>query len=223
MVMHDESALGRNLAPGRPPATGLSIAAAICAAIPCCPLTSLAGIALGIAALGRIRRSGGALGGRRLALFALIAGALSVLLQIWILEWGSSTFRQSTAAQLNRSVDALFLAAQRGDHVAFLAQWAVATDPPSEAVVKEFGAETLRRYGSYRSFTPVLSAPAQGSGGGSIELAVTFSFDQRDLTGSIRYALVPNMGAFMPMPRITEVVIDDDAGQLVLGGARPPG
>jgi len=172
--------------------------------------------------MSRIRRSAGTLGGRRLAIFALAAGALSVLLQIWALEWGSAAFRRSTSAQLSRSVDALLLAAQRGDHEAFLAQWAVATDPPSAATVREFGAETLRRYGSYRSFTPVLSAPA-GGGGTSVELAVTFTFAERDLTGSIRYALVPNMGAFLPMPRITEVVIDDDAGRLALGGGAPPG
>ena len=205
---------------------GLAIAAAICAGIACCPLTSLAAIFLALGAMAQIRGARRAAGGAtqpaprgmRLVIVSLVVATASLLAQMWLLDWGASNIRQSTERELVRVVDTAMAAAQGGDGPAVLAMWATESDGPPLAAAEAFGEQTLRRYGAYQSFTTALSVPTRGSGGASFELAVTFEFARRDLTGSVRYTLVPTMNAFLPQPRLTEIVIDDDAGSLRLGG-----
>lgn len=170
--------------------------------------------------MARIRRAPpGTLAGRRLAIFAVVAGTAALLLQMWALEWSASKLRRSTESELERVVDAAMAAAQAGDHTAVADLWADSAAAPSRETVVAFGNETLRRYGRYRSFTRTIQTPSRAPDGGGFEVAVVFSFSSRELTGSVRYALVPSMSSYLPLPRVREVVIDDQRGPLSLGGS----
>ena len=73
-----------------PPTSGLakaSLALAILGIVPLGPLASIPGAICGHLALRRIRRSGGAVGGRRVALSALVIAYLAMALWAAAVRW----------------------------------------------------------------------------------------------------------------------------------------
>ncbi len=68
--------------PKAPPTSGLAVASLICGIAGVCTggVGGIVGIILGIVALGKIKRSGGAMGGRGLAIAAIIVGAVTLVM-----------------------------------------------------------------------------------------------------------------------------------------------
>ncbi len=73
-------------APG-PPTSGLAVASLVCGigGVCTCGLGGIAGIVLGIMAMGRIKRSGGQLGGRGLAVAGLVVSIIAIIVGLAII------------------------------------------------------------------------------------------------------------------------------------------
>ncbi len=99
-------------APG-PKTSGLAVASLICGigGVCTCGLGGIAGIVLGIMAMGRIKRSGGELGGRGLAVAGLIVSIMAIILGLAIIAGAGAAWfyaeREYGAAQFRTNVQVL--------------------------------------------------------------------------------------------------------------------
>lgn len=148
---------------------------------------------------------------------ALLIGGLGLLLQAWGFGRFQSVVQAEVDASMAENVARAFHSAERGDSAGVAASWADAAKAPSADAVKRFGDETLRRYGAFRSFSVVLRSPTGGATSGSFEVAATFDFERRELTGSARFTLGPTPGALLPRARLNGITLDDVDGELTLG------
>jgi hypothetical protein len=196
------------------------VVALVLSVVACCPLVSLLGALLGIAAYRRITLSGGLLRGRRVAQTAIILGVgLSIASSIVWSKVQSSLVGWTNDAAVT-CVESFVRAAQRGDASGARSRWAGSTQAAGAAnddSVLGFGAAASDRYGSLRAFrvTSIVSAGSMLASG--LDVAGTFSFERRELPGSAGFVLEPVSMWSMPVLRLRQIVIEDaQAGDLAL-------
>lgn len=148
---------------------------------------------------------------------ALLIGGLGLLVQAWSFGKFQNVVQREVDVSMSENVTRAFHAAERGDSAGVAATWSSAARAPSAEEVARFGEETLRRYGSFRSFSVVLRSPTGGATSGTFDVAATFGFERRELTGSARFTLGATPGALLPRARLDRIALDDADGELVLG------
>lgn len=200
-------------APPPPPVSALAIVAVALSAALCCPLASLAAAALGVVALLRIHRSEGRLRGQALAIAAIAVAAGSLILQNELAARYGEAFGKQLETSARDRVATLMYAVERGDTAGFGALFSKRIAPPTSEAIVRFRGETERRYGRYQGMSIVASTPGGNLAAPTITMAVTFSFERRELTGAAVFA----SDWLLPSVDLLEVSIDDDAeGELKL-------
>jgi hypothetical protein len=204
-----------------PKTSALAVTALILAVIPCCPLVNLAGVTIGITALKRIERSGGALGGKRIAKSAIAVGlALSVLLAA---AWMMFTVQyQRHVDEEMQSISQGFVLAAIDGHARRARQfWTPERQQQvSEQAIEEFGKQVAARFGRLSGINFSVT-----SGSGSlfephIDAACVFTFESSKRTGSVSFRLVPSGNSVWPIVKLRQFRINDaERGDLILGAA----
>lgn len=205
--------------PRTPSVSALAVTALVVSLCACCPFLSLAGSVLGMAALGRIIRSGEMLRGRKIAEAAIIIGLISATVSG--IAW--TQFLSATQRWLNDSIVrevGLFVGeAQAGRPDRALRSWS-ATNAPSEVAIRAFGEALLERYGSLRAFRTTSVVATGRTFGGVFEVAGTFDFEHRAVPGSADFVSQPGGGWLRLEVRLQSIHIEDRlAGDLSLGEA----
>jgi hypothetical protein len=173
-------------APRRDPA---AIAALALSVLACCPVVSLMGVLLGSLSLMRIRMSGGALTGRRMAWTAI---GISVVVGI-----GASTLLERIAARAQSEISSQATLATTqlfGDGPDPGAWW-----PSDQAAgAREFGARIRAELGALKSVTTA-QGDTQWTGRGAEEtLRLYATFERGDAIGACRVAVSADPRTWLP-------------------------
>ncbi|MFK7962188.1 MAG: DUF4190 domain-containing protein [Phycisphaerales bacterium] len=204
----------------------LAVAGLILALVPCCPPIPLAGAMLGMLGLSRIRRSGGRLGGARLAIAAMLIGSVTPLMQVLLLQRMAGSWQVQESRAVAASIDGIFRDGADGWPDAALNQWV----EPAQLTADEVRAAALRAedWGQYRGCTALLSDPPQGDGI-IRDWMIIAEFDGGTRRGVVRSVkrTVYGAGPMGILPgfewRLRRLVLradpDDPAGDLELGAS----
>ena len=194
--------------PVKPRMSRLAVVAIVLAAVPCCPVVSLAGSALGITALRRIRAATGALGGLRLEQLAiaigLMVGALSMIGLTRLGQWVDRTNHE----EMTRAVETAVRGAMDGNVQEVQKVWASGPGLPADAI-QSFGESALQRYGRLRWFSASFSSASGSMFQQEYEVAGVFVFDRRELTGSAAFEVRTDTGQIWPQFRLKSIEITD--------------
>jgi hypothetical protein len=216
-------------APGEPAARSrLAIVALVVALVPCCPMSSLLGAFLGLVALRRIRLSeagpGPRLGGTRIALAAIVAGAASAVVWSSVLDrfvrGQESQQRDAILARVAEVVDG----AQTGDAATARAVWATDdANRPSPEEIEDFGRAATERYGRFERFAIISAARSGSMLAPEVEVAGMFHFERESPLGSVRFVMRFTPGSLVPLFVLQRLTIEDqEHGGLELGAPREP-
>jgi len=205
-------------APRRSRIFGLAIVAFILAVVPCCPMVSLLGAMLGLAALRRIQLARGALGGRRLAAVAVIVGF--VVSGISAIGFSRLAFSvdQWVEQTMAANVQDLVRASVQGRIDAGLRLWTPDSRRSVSAQdISDFGAQISQRYGRLQRFS-IMSRSKPGSMfDPEMDASGVFVFDHGELLGSAKFELRPAIGQSIPQLQLRSILIEDkDRGDLRL-------
>jgi hypothetical protein len=196
----------------------LAMVALAIAIIPCCPFAGVLGACLGIVALTGIRRSGGRLVGRRVALAAIVLGTVSSIVGWLALERFVTYQERQHADSMTEQVTQIIRSAsdQRTDE---LARWAAGTTRPSDDELLAFGREVAERYGELERIA-IISSTHSGTLLSPIrEIAIVYHFEREQPLGSARFQTKVVPGQFIPQLELARLTIEDaSVGDLVLGG-----
>jgi len=201
----------------RAPLSILAIAAAVMALVPCCPFTGLAGALLGLVALRRVRLSGGALRGRRLALAAVLGGSASAM--IWSIAWQrwASAVETGQREQAQSIVHDLLA----GDAAAVPWTLSPSRRAPEREVVEAFRAEFARRYGALTRLDIVAGTPGGHVLAPRFEIAGVLRAERGSPLASALWEVATDVALLKPQLRLMEITVEDpDQGDLTL--AAPP-
>ena len=206
--------------PSTPPTSRLAIASVACAAVLCCPLTSIVGMFLGILAMHRIRIAGGALGGRWLAVGGTLLASASLVVQAGLIERYRASLDERIQTEIAASARALVTATQDGDVDAFRAAW-IEPDRGEEVGdddIRSFGTSTRERYGALTDVRVV----SHSLGGGAYEAtaALIFTFEHGPQTGSGRFRFTHDGFDWFETARAAELTVDDLQQEVL---SLPPG
>jgi hypothetical protein len=197
----------------------LAIAALVVALIPCCPLTGFLGALLGVISLRRIRRSGGRIGGTRVALAAVVAGAASAFIWTTLIDnfvrTQETTQRDAAAGQI-----ATLISAAQDDRLdEARGAWPDAADgAPTEEELAAFGRATLQRYGPFSRFAISSTTNSGTLFSPGLEVAGVFHFQHRSPLGSALFTVQPRPNRFSYEITLTRLIIEDQSlGDLELG------
>lgn len=180
------------------------------AVLGCCPMVSLLGSVMGLAALGRIRHSRGELRGRRLALAATFVGAaLAIgssiglgLLQESMRDYCERSIAATVEAAVHDAADGKIKEA--GDR---WGDWP--GDRPNDEALARLGNETLSRYGGLKRFQVTHMVPAGGFLNPQFEVAGVFDFERGQQTGSARAAFGQGADGELASFWLRQLKIDD--------------
>jgi len=199
----------------------LAVTAVVVAAIPLCPLTGLLGALLGVLALRRIRLAGGRLGGRRTALAAIIIGVACAFVWSAVLDRVAHQQREWQEKEMVSAVTAVIEADGAIDRNAALQAWSsLDPDRPAAEEILRFSREAAARYGRFDRFAIISTSRRISLAQPAVEVAGVFHFADEAPLGSARFALEAVPGRFMPVFRLTRLMIEDQhRGNLILGSA----
>lgn len=155
------------------PRSALALAALILALIPCCPPVGLIGAFLGIVALRRIRRSGNALRGERIALAAILIGCAGSILSSGLMHAFAQRQAELQAEEASRIIGGLL------DPEAPLTaiRWTSGVAPHA-GDIQAARRRVHERFGAFRRFRTV-SSDATGSWlRPTLTIAGTLEFDR---------------------------------------------
>jgi hypothetical protein len=194
--------------------------------LPCCPVAPIAAVVLGLVARVRIRRSGGALGGGRLAIAAIALGAAGLLGQALLLQWLSGRVESGVRGRVVELAERVVEAGAGGDRGAVAEIWGPMADPQWVEESMRLAAEATGRYGRLRgvSLVDLRLEGAPGEAGGVA--AVIWHFESRSLTGGLEFrlgAIVPQQGWLPGVSPRRIVVADSREGDLSAGRAGAAG
>jgi hypothetical protein len=195
----------REARPARARWSGLAIAAAVCAAVPCGPFTALAAVILSILAQRSIRRAGGRLRGGTLARVAVLFAFVSFLVQFSAVSWVGATINEHVRARTVEAVEHTFASPQ----AAATSRWALAprrAGPASD--IAAFVDQTLQRYGALKSVT-VEGVPTPGATAFLQNCRLTLHFEQATRLGGATVLLAPNGLTFAFDVRLHQLAIED--------------
>jgi hypothetical protein len=200
----------------------LAVVGLVLAIVPCCPFTGLIGAFLGVLALRRIRVAGGALGGRRVAIVAIIAGvASSIIWTIWFERLRGQLLEANEQAMTERITETVRAAASAD--VASAARGWVSTPStrPTDQQLEEFGEAISTRYGDFERVAIVSSTPRGSMFDPAWEVACIFHFSDAAPLGSALFETRIEPGRMTPVFELARLVIEDrERGDLTIG--EPP-
>ncbi len=192
-----------------PRVSALAIVAAASGAVFCCPLTSFAAIALALIAIVRLRRSGGAVRGRRLAYAGLFLGVAGAVVQVVGFESFLSEYWRRLNLSMQEAVTTFIQSAQRGEMAAASREWAVGSPAPAGEAIRRFAEESERRYGRFQRVEFVSNSPGGSVTVPTLTVALLFVFERRELTGHAVFQIAPGPGRVFAEARLLELAIDD--------------
>lgn len=200
----------------------LAIAAVVVGAVgvllPCCPLVPAVAVILGWIARRRIRLDPGLSGGR-MALVAMVLGAVGLIGQGLLFDWFSKRFREEVESRSEQVAEELMTSATLESAPPVPASWGEVAGPDG-GPLRELGRTARERYGAFLGLSVVDWTYAGDVGSPDLTAAVIWRFEQRELTGSVRVLLRPstNLADPYPFPEPLELVIADERlGDLRLG------
>lgn len=200
-----------------PRVSALAIVAGACGAVLCCPLTSIAAIALAIVAIVRLRRSGGAVRGTRIAYAGLFLGVAGAVVQVVAFESFLTEYWRRLNVSMEGAVTTFIQSAQRGELAAASRAWAVGSPAPAADSISRFAAESETRYGRFQRVEFVSNSPGGTVTVPTLTVALLFVFERRELTGHATFQIAPGPGSIFPEARLLELSVDDgEAGALSL-------
>ncbi|MCH2161991.1 MAG: hypothetical protein MK085_08985 [Phycisphaerales bacterium] len=204
--------------PARPPTSQLALAAFLCSILVCVPMLGLVAVLLGALSLSRIRNSGGAIGGRRLALWAMGIG--SAMLVIWVmgLDRFQGWYLGNVETRMTTALESAVQAAIEGDPAGVRSEWGSTATMLGDEAILEFGKTADSRWGGLLS----VSLNRSNTVGTVLDPAMTatfeFEFETTSRPGAATFALVTNAGELLPSTRILQMEISDpDHDPLRLG------
>jgi len=187
--------------------------------VPCCPPAGFAGSMLGLLVLLRDRDRILPRPVRRLAIAAVLVGAIGSMLNAMVLERGLAEVAKRQEADIRDRVAAVFDRAGAGWPAPALETFAAGRDRPGAADLEVFVDEVERRFGAYRGLRIV----ASGSGGTTMrptrEAAVRFEFERDEVLGSLTLIATPAL----PLPRLSlwSITVEPGAGEVLRLGPPP--
>lgn len=200
----------------------LAIAALVVGAVgvllPCCPLVPTVAVILGWVARRRIRLDA-SLSGARMALIAIVLGAVGLVGQGLLFDWFSNRFREEVETRSERIAADLMTTATLDSEAPVPSSWSAVAGPEGRSL-RSLGRTARGRYGAFLGLSVVDWTYAGDVGSPDLTAAVIWRFEQRELTGSVRMLLRPstNLADPYPAPEPLEVVIADERlGDLRLG------
>jgi|LauGreDrversion4_2_1035121.scaffolds.fasta_scaffold105673_2 hypothetical protein len=213
----------------RPAVSRLAVASALMGGVSiplvCCSLgvSGALAVALGMVALGRIRASGGALGGRGFAWAGIASGTTTVVLSLVLVSFVTS-LQKDWDAQLDEGVRRTFAASDDGSARLALQSWSAASSASvSSAEIGSFAATARERFGAYRSMGLVSrNAAPTLLGDQMITHVVSLEFEGGTRSGVVVSRLRTSADAMTPTLYLSSILVNDEESR---GGALrfPPG
>ena len=190
----------------KPQVSQTAIYAAVSSLILCCPLTSMAGVVLGVFAIRSIRASNGRLTGTRYAVIGIVLGMIGPLLQLAALQHLVVNIQDQQQREVISVVEQLFLEPAARPQVL-----ANSDDPATLDVATAFVDEALARYGPLRGVSIIGRLRPEDS---SLQQAVLVGpimlrFEARDRLGAVRVSVRAQPGSVMPVHRLLTLSIED--------------
>jgi hypothetical protein len=191
--------------------SGLAIASLVCSLILCCPITTILGPLLGIAALIKI---GGnpALKGRGLAVAGIILGVAFTIFQVW----GGTRFYHQFIVPVLRGPEAALAAGFAGDTAGFKAGFYGPGAPAGDAEVTAFVAELRGRYGEFTScrFDESRPSPSPSPGQTRQRFPYVLVFEQKSVSADAEMIFFDEAKGQMVMKWESITISDPDLGDL---------
>ena len=167
-----------------PRVSQLAWAAFICALIVCIPLLGVVAIVLGSFALGRIRNSNGALGGRRIALVAMALGAATTVGWFLLLNQIQSLYQEEMNSRMVSVIEDVLHGSEAGEFERVRNQFTTDGQSFKDDEIAAFGTSIRERWGRLLSVAIIRSNPQ----GDPLlpRMAVTFEleFERANPTGA---------------------------------------
>lgn len=210
----------------KPPTSQLAWTALICAFMVCIPPLGMVAILLGSIALGRIRNSNGALGGRRMALLAMGLGAASSVGWLIGIEQFNSWFHGKIRTRMNLVIKTVLDGAESGDFDRVRSHFSIDEDPLQNEAISDFGDELKNHWGRLLDVSIVQSTPQGDQVMQRWAVAFELEFEHAKPIGGATFVLVPNVGStelkdfpagFIPQPLLVELEITEAEKTLRLG------
>ena len=190
----------------------MAIAAIALSVLACCPVVSLLGVLMGSLSLVRIRASGGALIGRRMAWAAI---AMSVVVGI-----GSSALLERVADRAQTEISAQA-------RLAAIQLFGSGPDPgawwPSEMAsgAREFGARIRARLGELKSVTTAQGDTLWTGTGAQETLRLHMTFERGDVIGATRIAISADPRTWTPTISMRSIELGESPSLGFEGAAYP--
>jgi hypothetical protein len=187
----------------------LAVFALILAVVPCCPMLSLLGGALGLVAFQRIKLSGGRLTGKRTAIAAGITGFALSLVSSLALNGLANYIERTNNAIMHERILTAVNTSWAPDHATVRRQFAPAAQPALlDDAVDAFGKAAQERYGRLQRFS-ITSTAERGVFDRQIDVAGLFVFDRAQQLGSASFEIRATMNQYWPEIRLIELRIED--------------
>ncbi len=200
--------------------SGLAIASLVCSLIVCCPITTIVGPLLGIAALVKI---GGnpALKGRGIALAAILMGVVFTSAQVW----GGYRFYETFIVPVMRGPGDALAAGFAGDLVGFRAEFYGPGSTASDADATAFIDQLRERYGEFVScgFDQGRGAPGPSPGQARGSFPYVLVFDGETVSAEAEMIFYDEATDIMAMQWWSITVFDPDLGDLTYPPAAESG
>jgi hypothetical protein len=195
-----------------------------CSLVLCCPVTSLIGVLVGWLSLRAIDASGGRLGGRRLALSAVILGLAMLPFQFLLL----SVYNERSAAVINDGLSNCVVTVfdiDGDDRKKALEQVFVRHRGryPTPALVDAFVDDVTGDLGGFRSVSIVQRSVQSNFTRSLHDVALVFTFDDTMATGGAVCELIMNPTSFHLEVRLVELEINLSDGRLLRLPSSPTG
>ncbi len=202
-------------APGTRKSSGLAIASLVCSLVLCCPVTTVIGPLLGVAALATLSRRPDR-GGRGLAIAGIIVGVLATVL--WVVG-GQAIWARILEPVIGRPAEALS-AGFAGDVGRFKGCFHGAAAQTADADASAFIDSMRGRYGDFVSAVPVEPV---GEEGPAMTLSYQLHFTGKTLTAEIGIVLFDEGSGTWSGKLSSIKVIDAEQGDLTYPPPEPGG
>lgn len=207
----------------RPPASQLALAALICGLLICIPFLGLLGILLGGLALGRIRRSNGRLGGRRIALWGMGIGSAALVIWVMGLDRFQVYYLDEVHARMASSIQRVVESAIDGEPGKVRSEWGSSATMLDDDRILAFGEAVEANWGDLVGVSLLRSTATGGLLEPGMTASVEFQFERSNRTGTAVFDLITqgNTSVF-PQPMLQKLeIIDPGNPTLVLGVVLP--
>jgi hypothetical protein len=188
----------------------------VCSLVFCCPVTSLVGVLVGWFSLRAIDRSDGRLGGRRLALAAIIIGLVMLPFQFLLLSAYNARSDEAISDGLASCVATVF-DVDGQDRKRALEQVFVRRrgQYPSPELADEFVRSVVSDLGDFRSVSIVQRSVQPDFARSLHDVALVFMFEENMATGGAVCELIMNPTNFQLEVRLVDLEINLTDGKVL--------